>query len=104
MKELDRMQKQIDNLEKKLEKSEEQRLEDYKVHIEQVHKLSTNMELQNQCLQGIISTQQDFNDSVKALAEEITLIKEEPAKNWKTAVACIITCVVSTIFSYFIRK
>lgn len=104
MKELDRMQKQIDNLEKKLEKSEEQRLEDYKVHIKQVHKLSTNMELQNQCLQGIISTQQDFKESVKALADEITAIKEEPAKNWKTAVACIITCVVSTVFSYFIRK
>lgn len=104
VKELDRMQKQIEHLEKKIEKSEEERREDYKVQIEQVHKLTMNMELQNQCLQGIISTQQDFKESVKALADEISMIKEEPAKNWKTAIACIITGIVSTTLNYFIRK
>lgn len=98
------LKEQMKEMQKDIKRMTENRHEDNRNFVEQINKLNINMELQNQSLKTLLSTQHDFKESLKELMDEISAMKEEPAKNWKTVLLCIATSVVAGVVSYFLSK
>lgn len=90
------------------------------VHDEFAKRIDEENDRQNKRLSILEQGQAQINElvsTVKVLAvnmenmakeqakqgERLKEIEEKPAKRWETVIACVITCVVTAAFTYFLK-